>query len=93
MYENDDFQARIAYNWRDKFLNTQSQYINEPGFTEEYSQIDFNVAYQVNEELSVFVEGINITGEDSRTHGRTDVQLWRLEDLGARFALGARYTF
>lgn len=93
MYENDDFQARIAYNWRDKFLNTQAQYINEPGYTEEYAQVDFNVAYQVNDELSVFVEGINITGEDTRTHGRTKVQLWNLAEQGARFALGARYTF
>jgi TonB-dependent receptor len=93
MYEKDGFQARIAYNWRDKFLNTQAQYINEPGYTESYSQIDFNVAYQVNEQLSVFFEGINITEESSRTHGRTQAQLWRLEDLGSRYALGARYTF
>jgi len=93
MYENDDFQARIAYNWRDKFLNTQAQYINEPGYTEEYAQIDFNMAYQVTPELSVFVEGINITGEDTRTHGRTAVQLWNVAEQGARFALGARYTF
>ena len=93
MYEKDGFQARIAYNWRDKFLNTQAQYINEPGYTESYSQIDFNDAYEVNEELSVFFEGINITEESSRTHGRTQAQLWRLEDLGARYAIGARYTF
>lgn len=93
MYEKDGFQARIAYNWRDSFLNTQAQYINEPGYTESYSQIDFNVAYEVTENLSVFFEGINITEEDSRTHGRSKVQLWRLEDLGARYALGARYTF
>jgi TonB-dependent receptor len=93
MYEKGDFQARIAYNWRDKFLNTQAQYINEPGYTESYSQIDFNVAYQVTEELSVFFEGINVTGEDSRTHGRSKAQLWRLDDLDARYALGARYTF
>ena len=93
MYEKGDFQARIAYNWRDKFLNTQAQYINEPGYTEEYSQLDFNVAYQVNEELSVFFEGINITGEDTRTHGRYQVQLWNVAEQDARYALGARYTF
>lgn len=93
MYEKDAIQARIAYNWRDKFLYTQAQYINEPGYTEAYSQIDFNVAYQVNESLSVFVEGINITGEDTRTHGRTSVQLWSLSEQEARYALGARYTF
>lgn len=93
MYEKDAFQARIAYNWRDKFLYTQAQYINEPGYTEAYAQIDFNVAYQVNESLSVFVEGINITGEDTRTHGRTAVQLWNLSEQEARYAVGARYTF
>lgn len=93
MYEKDAFQARIAYNWRDKFLNTQSQYVNEPGYTEAYSQIDFNASYQVTEELSVFFEGINITGEDTRTHGRTKVQLWNLAEQKARYALGARYTF
>lgn len=93
MYEKDAFQARIAYNWRDKFLNTQSQYVNEPGYTEAYSQIDFNASYQVTEKLSVFFEGINITGEDTRTHGRTKVQLWNLAEQKARYALGARYTF
>jgi TonB-dependent receptor len=93
MYENDDFQARVAYNWRDKFLNTQAQYVNEPGYTEEYAQIDFNVAYQVTEQLSVFFEGINITGEDIRTHGRTSAQLWNVSEQEARFALGGRFTF
>lgn len=93
MYEQNGIQARIAYNWRDEFLDTATQYVNEPGFTEAYSQIDFNVSYQVTEDLSVFVEGINITEENSRRHGRTSAQLWNLEQLGARYALGARYTF
>lgn len=93
MYEKNDFQARVAYNWRDKFLNTQAQYVNEPGYTEAYAQIDFNIAYQATEQLSVFFEGINITGEDTRTHGRTSAQLWNLSEQEARYALGARFTF
>jgi TonB-dependent receptor len=93
IYEKDGFQARIAYNWRDKFLNSQARFVNEPGYTEAYAQIDFNASYQVNEELSVFFEGINLTGEDTRTHGRTAAQLWSLEEQKARFALGARYNF
>ncbi|WP_435275902.1 TonB-dependent receptor [Psychrobium sp. nBUS_13] len=93
IYEQGDFQARIAYNWRDKFLSTQAQYINEPSYTEAYAQIDFNASYQVTEELSVFFEGINLTGEDTRSHGRTKAQLWNLAEQKARYALGARYTF
>ncbi|WP_042144753.1 MULTISPECIES: TonB-dependent receptor [unclassified Pseudoalteromonas] len=93
MYENDEFQARIAYNWRDDFLANGARYQNEPEFIESYSQIDFNVSYNVNEKLSVFFEGINITEENSRSHGRTTAQMWNLEQLGARYALGARYSF
>jgi len=93
MYEQDDFQARVAYNWRDKFLDNAAYYVNEPSFTEEYHQIDFNVAYNYSENLSFFVEGINITEENSRKHGRYKAQLWNLEQLGARYHLGMRYTF
>ncbi|WP_440877132.1 TonB-dependent receptor [Thalassotalea sp. PLHSN55] len=93
LYEKDGLQARIAYNWRDDFLDTTTQYNNEPGFTEAVSQIDFNVSYDVNEDLSIFFEGINITEENQRRHGRSDRQLWNLDQLGARYAIGARYAF
>ena len=93
MYEKDAWQARVAYNWRDKFLDTTSQYVNEPGYTEDYSQIDFSVSYEVTDALTVSFEGINITDENMRRHGRTSAMLWRLDELGARYALGARYTF
>jgi len=93
MYEKEGIQARIAYNWRDKFLDTATAYINEPGFTEATSQIDFNVSYDINEDLTVFFEGINVTEENQRRHGRSERLLWTLDQLGARYALGARYTF
>ena len=93
MYEKDAIQARIAYNWRDDFLDNTTQYVNEPGYTESLSQIDFNVSYEISDTMTVFVEGINITEENSRRHGRTAAQLWRLEQLGARYAVGIRASF
>ena len=93
MYEKDGWHARLSYNWRDKFLNNAAKYASEPEFVEEYSQVDFNVGYQFNENLSVAFEGINLTEENFRAHGRTQVQLWNLEQYGARYSLGARYTF
>ena len=93
MYEKDAIQARIAYNWRDDFLDTATQYVNEPGYTESLSQIDFNVSYDITDDITVFFEGINITEENSRRHGRTAAQLWRLEQLGARYSLGVRASF
>jgi TonB-dependent receptor len=93
MYEKNGLQARIAYNWRDEFLDNAAVFRNEPAYTEAYSQLDFNVSYDVSDDLTVFLEGINITEENARRHGRTPAQLWTLEQLGARYALGARYHF
>ena len=62
-------------------------------FVEEYEQIDLSLGYDFNESLSLSFEAINLTGEDVRWHGRSPLQLWRLEDQGARYALGARYKF
>lgn len=94
MYENYDVQARLAYNWRDEYLDeTNRGASNNPSYVEAYSQLDMNVSYSITDNISVSFEGINITGEDSRSHGRSKAQLWELYDLGARFQLGARYTF
>jgi TonB-dependent receptor len=93
MYEKDQWHGRISYNWRDKFLNNASMFASEPEFVEEYSQIDLSVGYQYTDNLSFNFEAINITEENRRTHGRTQAQLWRLEQFGARYSIGARYTF
>jgi len=93
IYEKNDFQARITYNWRDKFLNSANVGGNEPEFTEAYQQVDFSLGYNISENWSVSLEGINIFEEDVRRYGRTERQFRSLEILGARYALSTRYTF
>ncbi|MDP7592932.1 MAG: TonB-dependent receptor [Litorilituus sp.] len=93
MYENYGFHARLAYNWRDSFLNNAARFSSEPEFVEEYTQIDLNIGYEFTENLTVSFEGINLTGENFRAHGRTSAQLWQLEQFGARYAIAMRYNF
>src|SRR5690554_4967882 len=94
MYENDRLQARIAYNWRDKYISGGGRGVgNNPLYVEAYSQIDVNVTYAVTDSLSISAEGINVTGEDSRTHQRNYNMMEMLRDLGPRYQIGARYTF
>jgi TonB-dependent receptor len=94
MYEKFGFMARLAYNWRDKFLQSANQGAsNNPIWVAPHDQIDLSLGYQVNEHLSLSLEGVNLTGEDVRWYGRSEKQMWRLEDDGARYALGARYKF
>ncbi len=94
MYENYGWQARIAYNWRDSYLNETSRgNSRNPVYVDAYSQVDLNVSYDFDMGLSVFFEGLNVTGENERQHARTESMLWFLSDLGPRYTVGARYTF
>ncbi|WP_016957706.1 TonB-dependent receptor [Catenovulum agarivorans] len=93
-YENDKMSLRIAYNWRDTFLasaNTDGR--NNPRYTEAFGQVDINFSYDVTEQLQVFVEGINITDEYTRDHGRHERMLLDIRQMAPRYNVGARYTF
>lgn len=94
MYENYGVQARLAYNWRDEFLTETNQGgSRNPRYVEAYSQIDLSVSYDLTENLSLSAEAINLTGEDSREYNRNSRMIRFANDLGARYAVGARYKF
>ncbi len=95
-YDKDGIQVRVAYNWRDQFLTSAigvSGTPNNPLYTEEFGQWDFNASYDVTDNISLFVEGINITDETSRVVGRTSGYVNFATQTGARYNIGARYTF
>jgi TonB-dependent receptor len=95
MFEKFGFTARLAYNWRDKFLaaTNQNGSNTNPYYVDEYQQIDFSLGYDINDNLALSLEGINLTGEDIRWFGRSEKQMVRLEDASPRYAIGARYKF
>ncbi len=94
MYENRGIQARLAWNWRDEFLRQTNQGgSNNPVYVDEYYQWDMSVSYEINEQFSVFFEGLNLTEENVRWHTRDSRLTQYLEDLGARYQVGVRYNF
>lgn len=94
IYEKNEFQARIAYNWRDEFLRSASRSgARNPIYVEAYDQIDANVSYNLTEDLTISVEAINLLGSDIRQHGRSKSMLEEMYDLGPRYTVGARYKF
>lgn len=94
-YDKNGFQVRAAYNWRDEFLLQTNQFHSpdEPVFTEVYGQLDLSASYEVNDNFTVFLEGLNITEEGIQQHGRFENQFLRAEAYGARFNFGVRATF
>jgi TonB-dependent receptor len=94
IYEKHGISARLAYNWRGKFLSAlnRDSYHN-PVFTAPYGQLDLSVSYDITPHLAVSFEGINLTEEGVRTFGRDESNTWYLAEGSARYLLGARYRF
>ncbi len=90
-YENDRMQARVAYNRREGFLRNISNGFNgEPINTETFGQFDASASFDVTEDYTIFVEGINITEEELVQTGRFPNQIYNVEDNGSRYAVGVR---
>nr|WP_254843534.1 TonB-dependent receptor [Shewanella sp. UCD-KL21] len=93
-YEQDSWQARVAFNNREGFLRQLDNGFNgEPVNTETFGQWDISASYDINEHVSVFVEGINITEEELVQTGRFGNQIYSVEDNGSRYAVGFRGKF
>ena len=96
-YDKDGINVRIAYNWRDDFFDGMGQgqgstAIN-PTQVESYGQFDISASYEISDNLTVYMYGINITEEDYRVYGREKAQVLQAGQTGARYNLGVRYTF
>ena len=97
-YSKNGLDARIAYSWRDKFIEQLSNVIGgEPVFVEEFEQVDFKVSYDLPfggaGNYQVFIEGTNIFDEEIRKVGRFDNQFLELTNTGPRYAAGFRASF
>lgn len=93
-YEADRWQARVAYNNREGFLQLVDNGFNgEPVNTDSFGQVDISGSYDINDNFTVFFEGINVTEEELRRTGRFDDQTYFVEDNGARYAVGVRAKF
>ena len=67
MYEKYDVSARLAYNWRERYLlTTSAANINRPVWSDDYGQLDGSVFYTVNDNLKVGVQATNLL--NSQTH-------------------------
>lgn len=95
-YDKNGVQARLSYSWRDKFLTSTigvSGTPSNPLYVRDYGQFDFSSSYQVSDKVSIFLEGINVTNETTKLHGRSSAYVYFMNQHGSRYFFGARYVF
>ncbi|RZJ42669.1 MAG: TonB-dependent receptor, partial [Brevundimonas sp.] len=91
-YENDRFQARASYNFKDKYVEGIG-YEMYPIWRDGYGQTDISVSYNLNDNIQFNLEAINLT--DERTTGYTmDPSFPVMDEMsGRRITVGMRMDF
>ncbi|MBE1161931.1 TonB-dependent receptor [Dyella sp. 7MK23] len=67
MYENGDWSARLAWNWRSRYLLTTSDASTHlPTWADNYGQLDASVFYHINKSMQVGLQMNNLTNATTR---------------------------
>ncbi|WP_163413722.1 hypothetical protein, partial [Escherichia coli] len=57
IYEKHGISARLAYNWRDRFLSgINRQGSRNPEFTAPFGQLDASISYEITPQIAITLE-------------------------------------
>lgn len=107
-WEYSDYSVRLAYNYRDQFLDSESEKrvigINSAGsvgdddavygnnYRDDRGQLDFSASWDVNENFTVVANGTNLTGEPSVFLSELGSP-WKYTEADRRYSIGVRAKF
>lgn len=94
-YEYDQWQARVAYNYRsERFMNRQWIDGNPAALWQApTAYVDASVSYDINDNLTVYVQGTNLTEEYEEMYMQwSDVKVAQ-NIYEARYTVGVRAKF
>jgi TonB-dependent receptor len=98
-YEKGAFQARLALNWRDQYLDhfgqpqNNSRFGTEPTFVNTVMQLDFSTSYALGRRTDLYFSALNLSDATFSTHGRFSEQLLDAVDYGRRLTVGLRFNY
>ncbi|WP_347331644.1 TonB-dependent receptor [Marinimicrobium locisalis] len=98
MYEKNDWAARLAYNWRSKYLVTTRDVISgQPIWNDDAGFLDGSVSYNLTDEVTLGLQATNLLNTETKTlmtldeHGRETGRSWFVSDR--RLAFTVKYVY
>ena len=98
IYEDDDFEFRLAYNWRSEYLSDYRDFVTgNPIFQEDRGYLDGSAKYDITDALQFRVQVANILDTEAKATQQIDEagqRFGRTSFLGdRRIKFGFRYQF
>jgi len=92
-YEQRDFNARLAYSYRDKYVLLASDVFGLTEYNAPYGQLDGSISYALNDNFTVVADAANLTDSRNRIYTIQPSDPLSYTLVGRRFALGVRGRF
>ncbi|QUD85945.1 TonB-dependent receptor [Phenylobacterium montanum] len=96
LYERNRISARLAYNWRSRFLSSTASFVGVgalPVYTEPTGWLDASARYRLTRRITLSVEGVNLLGTMRRStfgSGARPQSVW-VNDTEFSLAATARF--
>jgi iron complex outermembrane recepter protein len=93
-YQSGPLQARIAYNYRsERFVQAQAKISNLATYQEPTSYVDASVSYDVRPNMTVYLQGSNLTEESEQYYIHSEDQKNYRNGYERRITAGLRAKF
>ncbi|WNO52388.1 TonB-dependent receptor [Stakelama saccharophila] len=92
-YEKGPVQARVAYTWRDRFLQVANGRNGDPEYFDAYGQLDASLTIALTDNLSLTANALNLTDSNEFIYSTTTDRTKEYRTTGRRYSLGVRARF
>lgn len=92
-YEKSGIQARVAYTWRDNFLQVASGRNGEPEYFNAYGQLDAGLSYEVTPNFTIFADALNLNDAKEFIYSVSEDRTKEYRKTGRRLSGGVRVRF
>jgi len=98
IYQDEKLEVRIAYQYRDEFLNTYETFITgNPNIQDANFSLDASIKYQISDNMQISLQGTNLTDELQQSRDILNEQGDTFQRssfmFDRRFQFGVQYTF
>jgi len=91
-YEYAGLSARVSYQWRSEYLDTLGG-LGAGEFRDGYENLDVTLRYALTQNVTLFADLANLTDETYVAYEGTSATPSEVEQIGARYLFGARFSF
>ncbi len=92
-YDRGPINARVAYNYRDRYYTGGNDVSGNPNFSEKTGYLDAKIQYRMNDNITFSLEGKNLTDQEEITDAGDPYRVNELAFSGRRYYLSASYKF